>query len=165
MPPPAKVELQEVLGILRLAHKYDVNYLFRRALQHLSTAYPSDLLETLTPTTSIEDTEAYTTAHHSEVIEVSTEVGALWVLPIAYYWMCSPGLSPLLEENERPNHLSTDQLRNCLRSHTPIAAMLHVHQFLRAELPPCEEPQDCPARLRIGNELLLDAVSRGEPMS
>ncbi|KAJ7631381.1 hypothetical protein DFH06DRAFT_1337791 [Mycena polygramma] len=39
MPPPTKVELQEVLGILRLAHKYDVNYLFRRALQHLSTAY------------------------------------------------------------------------------------------------------------------------------
>ncbi|KAJ7664761.1 hypothetical protein B0H17DRAFT_835030, partial [Mycena rosella] len=32
MPRPAPVELHVVLGILRLAHKYDVQYLYLRAL-------------------------------------------------------------------------------------------------------------------------------------
>ncbi|KAJ6481265.1 hypothetical protein C8R47DRAFT_594503 [Mycena vitilis] len=120
--------------------------------------YPSDLLETLAPTTSI---KVHMPAHHSEVIAVSTEVGALWVPNTG---CAGPGLSPLLDENERRNLLSTEQLRKFLRSHAArIAAMLHFHQFLRTELPPCEEPQHCPARLHDGNDLLLrvDAVSRG----
>ncbi|KAJ6587673.1 hypothetical protein DFH09DRAFT_869972, partial [Mycena vulgaris] len=45
MPPPAAVGMQELLGILRFAHKYDVNYLFHRALQHLGAEYPSGLGE------------------------------------------------------------------------------------------------------------------------
>ncbi|KAJ7159379.1 hypothetical protein C8R43DRAFT_881836 [Mycena crocata] len=36
MPAPEPIELSVVLGILRLSHKYDVQYLFRRALQHLA---------------------------------------------------------------------------------------------------------------------------------
>ncbi|KAJ7120698.1 hypothetical protein C8R43DRAFT_1241548 [Mycena crocata] len=39
MPPPAKIEFFAVLGILRLAHKYDVNYLFKRAVHHLETGW------------------------------------------------------------------------------------------------------------------------------
>ncbi|KAJ6457573.1 hypothetical protein DFH09DRAFT_1349558 [Mycena vulgaris] len=36
MPPPERSDIHVVLGIVRLAHKYDMEYLFRRALQHLT---------------------------------------------------------------------------------------------------------------------------------
>ncbi|KAJ7652646.1 hypothetical protein B0H17DRAFT_957806, partial [Mycena rosella] len=39
MPPPTSVGLDVILGILRLSHKYDVQYLHRRALEHLSVQY------------------------------------------------------------------------------------------------------------------------------
>ncbi|KAJ6450434.1 hypothetical protein C8R47DRAFT_931805, partial [Mycena vitilis] len=39
MPPPTPVHLDVVLGVLRLAHKYDVQYLFIQALQRLSIQY------------------------------------------------------------------------------------------------------------------------------
>ncbi|KAJ7747131.1 hypothetical protein DFH07DRAFT_722938, partial [Mycena maculata] len=45
MPPPALVSMPLALGVLRLAHRYNVDYLFRRALQHLATECPSDLFE------------------------------------------------------------------------------------------------------------------------
>jgi hypothetical protein len=32
MPPPAEIDFREVLGILRLSYKYDVPYLFKRAI-------------------------------------------------------------------------------------------------------------------------------------
>ncbi|KAJ7112971.1 hypothetical protein C8R44DRAFT_631359, partial [Mycena epipterygia] len=35
MPAPAPIELWVVLAILRLSHKYDIQYLHRRALHHL----------------------------------------------------------------------------------------------------------------------------------
>ncbi|KAJ6523160.1 hypothetical protein B0H19DRAFT_854030, partial [Mycena capillaripes] len=39
MPPPAPVDDVVVLGILRLSHKYGVNYLHKRAILHLETIY------------------------------------------------------------------------------------------------------------------------------
>ncbi|KAJ7731793.1 hypothetical protein DFH07DRAFT_968610 [Mycena maculata] len=87
MPPPECVRLDVVLGILRLSHKYDIEYLRRRALSHLSPGYYF---------TSVEQYRARTMANilynsdnrtldHLSLIEAATEVGALWLLPIAYY--------------------------------------------------------------------------------
>ncbi|KAJ7736558.1 hypothetical protein DFH07DRAFT_944382 [Mycena maculata] len=39
MPPPARTTIEILIGVLRLAHKYDVHYLRRHALQHLGTVY------------------------------------------------------------------------------------------------------------------------------
>jgi hypothetical protein len=39
MPPPAQTTLATVLGALRLAHKYDMQFLCCRASQHLGTVY------------------------------------------------------------------------------------------------------------------------------
>lgn len=36
MPAPVPIRLSLVLGILRLSHKYDIQYLYRRALDHLA---------------------------------------------------------------------------------------------------------------------------------
>ncbi|KAF7356135.1 BTB domain-containing protein [Mycena venus] len=45
MPPPAECKFDDIIGILRLAHKYDVPYLRRRALEHLGPIYPTRLSE------------------------------------------------------------------------------------------------------------------------
>ncbi|KAJ7453403.1 hypothetical protein FB451DRAFT_1000518, partial [Mycena latifolia] len=45
MPPPEPVDIHVVLGILRLAHKYGIQYLYRRALRHLGTEYPTSLAD------------------------------------------------------------------------------------------------------------------------
>ncbi|KAJ7083786.1 hypothetical protein C8R44DRAFT_651965 [Mycena epipterygia] len=37
--PPVPTEIDTTIGILRLAHKYDVSFLRRRALAHLGTVY------------------------------------------------------------------------------------------------------------------------------
>ncbi|KAJ7891172.1 hypothetical protein B0H13DRAFT_2530127 [Mycena leptocephala] len=87
MPPPATVEINAVLGILRLAHKYDVQYLFLRALQHLSVRYgPSSVDDYRNHT--IKDHIVYpssTPLPHLTIIRAVTEVGAMWLLPILYY--------------------------------------------------------------------------------
>ncbi|KAJ6592181.1 hypothetical protein DFH09DRAFT_1415107 [Mycena vulgaris] len=41
MPPPAEPRFNDIMGILRLAHKYDVPYLRPRALEHLGTFNPN----------------------------------------------------------------------------------------------------------------------------
>ncbi|KAJ6478048.1 hypothetical protein C8R47DRAFT_1198561 [Mycena vitilis] len=49
MPPPAENKLADTIGILRLAHKYGVPYLRRRALQHLVAVYHTRLSMTPAP--------------------------------------------------------------------------------------------------------------------
>ncbi|KAJ7626161.1 hypothetical protein FB45DRAFT_836370 [Roridomyces roridus] len=48
MPPPPPAAPGDLLGIARLSHKYDIQYLFRRALDHLARVYPDDLSSFLT---------------------------------------------------------------------------------------------------------------------
>ncbi|KAJ7083749.1 hypothetical protein C8R44DRAFT_651945 [Mycena epipterygia] len=45
MPPPALTKFEDIVGILRLSHKYDVPFLRRRALKHLGTLYHTRLSE------------------------------------------------------------------------------------------------------------------------
>ncbi|KAF7364292.1 BTB domain-containing protein [Mycena sanguinolenta] len=81
MPPPNEVDLSEVLGILRLAHKYDVGYLYKRAISHLETFFPIELAAVGQESTILNlhwDTELRSLA-------VLYEVGATWLLPGAYY--------------------------------------------------------------------------------
>ncbi|KAJ6554170.1 hypothetical protein B0H19DRAFT_143054 [Mycena capillaripes] len=87
MPPPEPVELNAVLGILRLAHKYDVRYLYLRALKHLSIPYGPSSLEEYCSSGS-QDYIIYDSDEHLRffsIIRAATEVGALWLLPIPYY--------------------------------------------------------------------------------
>ncbi|KAJ7082295.1 hypothetical protein C8R44DRAFT_688579 [Mycena epipterygia] len=87
MPPPTPVQLDVVLGILRLAHKYDVDYLHRRALQHLSVQYGPTSLEAYRAPDN-PDHIIYTDPKalaHLKIIGAVTAVGAFWLLPVAYY--------------------------------------------------------------------------------
>ncbi|KAJ7617591.1 hypothetical protein DFH06DRAFT_100306 [Mycena polygramma] len=90
MPAPEPIELNAVLGILRLSHKYDVPYLYMRALKRLSIRYGAQSVDQyLTPERHYMTLGMGShTRGIAKVIEVLTEVGALWLLPMAYY-MCS----------------------------------------------------------------------------
>lgn len=85
MPPPARVELHALLGILRLAHKYDVRYLYLRALTHLDPQCPLSLHDyKLLHVDSITFPLGFPMSDLA-VVSAAVEVGALWLLPTAYY--------------------------------------------------------------------------------
>ncbi|KAJ6592203.1 hypothetical protein DFH09DRAFT_1306096 [Mycena vulgaris] len=49
MPPPAAPKVEDIIGVLRLSHKYDVPYLRRRSLEHFGTIFPTSLSQYYTP--------------------------------------------------------------------------------------------------------------------
>ncbi|KAJ7625762.1 hypothetical protein FB45DRAFT_71718 [Roridomyces roridus] len=137
MPPPAVVQLDSVIAILRLSHKYDVPYLRRRALQHLDAAYPSEL--------SAYDARPPVDCKHSvAIIQTAIEVGALWLLPCAYYDLCgrpmadmllSPGWNALGEQRQQTALIGHSILVQCLASMLP---------FLHAEIyGDCQDREEC----------------------
>ncbi|KAJ6573176.1 hypothetical protein DFH09DRAFT_1459655 [Mycena vulgaris] len=83
---PEPISIDALLGILRLSHKYDIQYLHRRSLQHLSAQYFAG---------SVDEYLSLPQGHFLvpgdftfsllSVIQAVTEVGALWLLPIMYY--------------------------------------------------------------------------------
>ncbi|KAJ6549977.1 hypothetical protein B0H19DRAFT_1073872 [Mycena capillaripes] len=90
MPPPAPIEFDCVLGILRLAHKYDVSYLYRRALEHVAAdGLDPSFRDLIAKTTSgghlIYPPERRSPATNFSMIAAATEVGATWLLPWMYY--------------------------------------------------------------------------------
>ncbi|KAK7024049.1 BTB domain-containing protein [Favolaschia claudopus] len=105
-PYPAPAEFNEVIGCLRLGHKYGVDFLWRRALVHLSSGYATTLSRldamiesefgeesTSRPSESVLEARSWTAplqpAHQIRAIQVAREVGALWILPRAFYILCS----------------------------------------------------------------------------
>ncbi|KAJ6602718.1 hypothetical protein DFH09DRAFT_899609, partial [Mycena vulgaris] len=104
MPAPVPVELWVVLAILRLSKKYDIQYLHRRALDHLVQAgwykagYDDDRdsghLTECDPDNPMDNLSLVTTA---------TEIGALWLLPYAYYCastFSAEDLLPFLQDKQ-----------------------------------------------------------------
>ncbi|KAJ7197667.1 hypothetical protein GGX14DRAFT_574140 [Mycena pura] len=99
MPPPEPVQLTEVIGVLRLSHKYDVGYLYRRALEHLSRRLYFPSIEAYRASKGIEEPwrsitfiGSYAEPNASElfsIIKACTTVGATWLLPMAYYYACN----------------------------------------------------------------------------
>ncbi|KAJ6623706.1 hypothetical protein B0H10DRAFT_1873027 [Mycena sp. CBHHK59/15] len=93
-PPPSSAELSGILGVLRLSHKYDVQYLRRRALLHLETAYPVTLEAYDARETA--STFTRTSTGHILVAEVAQQVEAQWIVPCALYRASCYGLKAIL---------------------------------------------------------------------
>ncbi|KAF8175525.1 hypothetical protein K438DRAFT_1847891 [Mycena galopus ATCC 62051] len=131
MPAPAPNNFLVVLGILRLSHKYDVQYLYRRALEHLAAdgwynmTYDGDSEDHLELD---DDPPVISPLHALGVICAATEVGALWLLPAAYYHLSthsSGALLPLLDGS-----LGT-HVGKALAAHTHlVCAEVSIHSFL-----------------------------------
>ncbi|KAK7035939.1 P-loop containing nucleoside triphosphate hydrolase protein [Favolaschia claudopus] len=103
-PYPAPAEFNEIIGCLRLGHKYGVDFLWRRALVHLSSGYATTLSrldamiesefgEESASRPSVLEARSWTAplqpAHQIRAIQAAREVGALWILPRAFYILCS----------------------------------------------------------------------------
>lgn len=142
MPAPAPIELWIVLAILRLSHKYDVHYLHRRALEHLvvdgwymATHYetPQDHL--------IGSGSESGPVDYISVITTAVQVGALWLLPWAYYQasgFAAEQLHPFLEG-------TTEQhARKCLAAHKHlIRGTVAINRFLVKGSPDCATRKIC----------------------
>ncbi|KAJ6630388.1 hypothetical protein B0H10DRAFT_1774531 [Mycena sp. CBHHK59/15] len=92
MPYPAPTSFDIIAGILRLSNKYAVEYLRRRALVHLSSAYPTTL-SAYDESTSSDASHLVRPSWIDEtafpefaVIKLSLEVDAPWILPSSFYY-------------------------------------------------------------------------------
>ncbi|KAJ7612144.1 hypothetical protein FB45DRAFT_1065515 [Roridomyces roridus] len=98
---PIQVDFRTVFGCLRLGHKYEVDFLRRRALIHLSSVCDTQLdrfdrsTQTLNNADSVHDvldtvsmrwTAPITlTSISIPIIQLAREVDALWLLPNSFY--------------------------------------------------------------------------------
>jgi len=158
MPAPAETELSVVLGILRLSNKYDVEYLYRRALEHLAVdgwyaaTYDEngweDHLDSITPRSPI---------NALSVIVTASEVGALWILPKAYYAASTffpDQLLPFLEGETEPH------VRKCLLAHIHLVrGTVATHRFLTTPQP-CPTAEVCDSARASQLTLFFDDVAK-----
>ncbi|KAJ7715206.1 hypothetical protein B0H16DRAFT_1616873 [Mycena metata] len=148
-PPWAETRYDHALGILRLAHKYDVPYLRRRALEHLNPAFPTTLI-------AYDDREGSDLVSFSALhvhrtlatIRTATEVGALWLLPVAYYDLCKQSAEQLIF-NASWKDLGENVQRSCLIGHDSQRKHIHkIYQFLSVVKKTggsCADPTKCNA--------------------
>ncbi|KAJ7148517.1 hypothetical protein C8R43DRAFT_1009204 [Mycena crocata] len=155
MPHPAETKFETILGILRLSHKYDVPYLRRRALQHLEPIYPTDL--SVYDTREGNDVIAGETAlRRFMTIQVATEVGALWLLPVAYHDLCKLTLSAILS-TPWWNSIGEKERTACLIGHSAqIQYFPRMFKFLSIagdDETACDDWTECNRlRLKFVNE-------------
>ncbi|KAF8148678.1 hypothetical protein B0H34DRAFT_668422 [Crassisporium funariophilum] len=94
-PPPSATELPIVEGVLRLSLKYDVQYLRKRALQHLHTTFPLTLRDWKVrdqnrTIPSIENTPF-------AALRIASEFDLIWLLPSILYCISSHPLEKTLD--------------------------------------------------------------------
>ncbi|KAJ7655796.1 hypothetical protein DFH06DRAFT_1329233 [Mycena polygramma] len=141
MPGPAPFDLSDVLGILRLSHKYDVQYLYRRALDHLAMdGYhgADDAKLTRHLTSDFDDSPI----NALSVIVTAMEVEAPWLLPNAYYEVSTFSSDVLLP------HLAGElapHVQKCLvANHRLVRAELLINGFLtKRSTSDCASVQRC----------------------
>ncbi|KAJ6478038.1 hypothetical protein C8R47DRAFT_1139202 [Mycena vitilis] len=159
----ARSTFEDTLRILRLAHKYDVPYLRRRALQHLAAIYPTQLSE-YDCRPRIENPEEDFDLRITTIV-TATEVGALWVLPVAYYELCSFELSTILED---PGWRALgDKERNaCILGHSAQSRQFStILDFLFVRSENCEATAACnQRRLVLTRHYYTKSISHSDPL-
>ncbi|KAK7062366.1 BTB domain-containing protein, partial [Favolaschia claudopus] len=154
--PPAPVDFYAVIGVMRLLHKYDVPYLFRRALSHLDSMYPSEL-------------DAFMEVHNEEVdqhvefedndpivpltaLRAAAEVGATWLIPAAGYRFAysREGLDSTM------NQLQIHELKTYLMAYAEfVRATATIQQLLRnLPLPMCDSGGLCLISVSKAHDIL-----------
>ncbi|KAJ7684264.1 hypothetical protein DFH06DRAFT_2756 [Mycena polygramma] len=97
MPHPAPTNYDTLVGVLRLSNKYGVDHLRRRALIHLSSAFPTTLakwdaggyeipFDSSRPVSGIESWEAPDGwTYLMSTAQLAREIDAPWILPGVFY--------------------------------------------------------------------------------
>ncbi|KAJ6583480.1 hypothetical protein DFH09DRAFT_1144604 [Mycena vulgaris] len=131
MPPPAEIDFHAALGILRLSHKYDVDYLHKRALQHLETVYPIDVAKV--PAQTSVNYENGVIALDLKAIPIFQEVGATWLLPYAFYSVGTYPHSKLISGGETWDQLPFETKQTCFMVQPSLVrGVTKIHRFLGA---------------------------------
>jgi hypothetical protein len=172
MPPPAPVQLHEVVGVLRLSHKYEVEYLYRRALERLSLRLYFPSIEAYRASKGIEEPwnitfiGSYAEPNASElftIIKACMTVGAAWLLPLAYYHACyrirpTELLSMTSGEDEHHSRLCLSACRDLIANNVAAFSFLKPHAFFEEE---CADSRRCD-KVRQGLwSLMLGAAEVG----
>ncbi|KAJ7182428.1 hypothetical protein C8R43DRAFT_967220 [Mycena crocata] len=131
MPAPASIDFYAVLGILRLAHKYDVAYLFKRALAHLEVVYPIKVAKH--PEIHL-NRMGYNTAKLGfdlDALLVLHETEATWLIPYVYYNIATFDSDALPDAGKRWNNLPAEMKRLCAVAHGyQLQATRRINAFL-----------------------------------
>ncbi|KAJ7245874.1 hypothetical protein B0H12DRAFT_1325220 [Mycena haematopus] len=139
MPPPSPVDGDAALGILRLSHKYAVDYLYARAISQLETIYNIDptIYKTLTYKTQPHQKE--TLAFHLKALPILIEVDAVWLLPMAFYSIGTYKLSDLRSAGTPWDSLPSAIRETCLPlAGIQLRATITISRFL-----PDHDPEQC----------------------
>ncbi|KAJ7658534.1 hypothetical protein B0H17DRAFT_1096798 [Mycena rosella] len=159
MPPPSPTEFAIVMGVMRLAHKYDVPYLFRRALVHLESSYPATLSEFIAGITKTAATHVNCdedVAVNLITIRALLEVGAVWLLPAAYYSACTFLPDELVSARKSWDALGAEQQQRCLTAQADLVrATTRTYRWLR-RIPSldCDSPDGCQRAVSVAYQAL-----------
>ncbi|KAJ7159359.1 hypothetical protein C8R43DRAFT_1234077 [Mycena crocata] len=139
---PATTTFKIMSGVLRLSTKYDVDHLRRRALVHLSSAYPTTLTERDRRLNQYESAVWEQPSWHADgvageisVIRLSREVDAPWILPLAFYVLGRRSVSiDIVPEtpSTTPRLCQSDQLALLKGSSLQQLASTQILRFLCA---------------------------------
>ncbi|KAJ7490868.1 hypothetical protein FB451DRAFT_1349350 [Mycena latifolia] len=121
---PSPTTIDAVTGVLRLSHKYAVDYLRRRALGHLSSHFFTQLsaLDASEPggskwrLPSWVIPEDLCLLHLIQIIQLVREVNALWILPYTFYRLA-----------EKCAHHGPDVL-TCIKSQTFKGSLIQLRE-------------------------------------
>ncbi|KAJ7697813.1 hypothetical protein B0H17DRAFT_1262024 [Mycena rosella] len=156
--PPAPTTFSVVAGVLRLSTKYDVNYLRRRALLHLSSAMPCLCAEydTVASTRTF-----YTPGSQFSRLLLIQDLGLTWALPAAMYSVACASVEALVDGISFEGtqvHLPPPIQRTCLIARADLAVSQH-HEILRFARS-C--PDGCDAHLCLQTrQAVLDDLTKG----
>ncbi|KAJ6447474.1 hypothetical protein C8R47DRAFT_999784 [Mycena vitilis] len=137
------INFRAVLGILRLSHKYDVPYLFRRAIRHLETIYPIELAKYPSSLTSDHmDYDYGDVCLDLEALPVLFEVGATWLLPRTFYSIGTYPAEEFIVTEEWNSLLPETKLTCLLLQVKQLRAMTKLNASLAIEST-CDSAQAC----------------------
>ncbi|KAJ7692436.1 hypothetical protein B0H17DRAFT_540935 [Mycena rosella] len=161
MPAPRPVDIDVVLGILRLSHKYDVSYLLHRALEHLDVPFYFSSMETFLDSDSDHFIYRLDTGCLLRTIEAAKEVGALWLLPILYVRACQEDPADLTAAMASDTNGDAQKCVNgCFIFSREYSASL---QFLaNSTVVGCETPDSCTHARFVALVVYFKAIAQGD---
>ncbi|KAG6829681.1 hypothetical protein H0H92_003799 [Tricholoma furcatifolium] len=130
--PPARTDFKTLLAMLRLSHKYQVGYLSQRALQHLSTAYPSTLQawDTRNETRTFPAIKNFD--DEFQLLRAAQKFSASWVMPSLLYSCGAYPMDVILDSQvwKEAGDLVVEKNAILLGYTEQFAASLRVVRFL-----------------------------------
>jgi hypothetical protein len=121
--PDTRTPFEDVAGILRLSHKYDIQNFRRQAIQELKKLFPCTLLDydSIYPSN---DRPASTTVVESIIL--ARECNALELLPCALYFACQLHTKAMIKSFAS---LPRYELENCILARDRLLVALETQTF------------------------------------